>query len=218
MVATSNRASDSPATTEHLIGAARQLGGESLGELLELYRNYLAVLATTQMDNRLRRRIGTSDLVQETMLAAHSDFGQFRGNSEGELVAWLRQILCNSLRHAIEKHVHARKRDVRREMALDNFANDLDDSFDRLSRLAVDPDPTPSQVVMKQEIARKLADELAKLKPRYREIIIYRNLQSLTFDEIAVRMEIKSGAARMLWLRAIAKFKEVCELGPEAAQ
>ena len=59
----------------------------SLGELLQLYRNYLSVLATTQLDRRLRRRLNPSDLVQETMLAAHRDFGKFRGGSEGELLA-----------------------------------------------------------------------------------------------------------------------------------
>jgi RNA polymerase sigma-70 factor (ECF subfamily) len=216
MVATINDSSDLRVTTEELISRARGRSGESLGELLEIYRNYLSVLATTQLDIRIRRRMSTSDLVQETMLAAHRDFENFRGGSEGEWVAWLRQILINCLSHAIEKHVHAKKRDVRREVALEKVAKNLDESFLRLSRLAVDPAPTPSQVMLKREVAKELSDALAKLKPSYREVIIYRNLQSLAFDEIADRMEIKPGAARMLWLRAIAKFKDVCELKPGA--
>ncbi|MEZ6079711.1 MAG: sigma factor [Pirellulaceae bacterium] len=53
--------------------------------------------------------MSTSDLVQETMLAAHRDFGDFRGGSE-ELLAWLRQILSNCLSHAVQKNIHAKKR------------------------------------------------------------------------------------------------------------
>ena len=215
MVAAVNDSSNSVLTTEKMIARVREGSGVSLGGLLELYRNYLTILAKTQVDNRLRRRMSTSDLVQETMLAAHRDFGQFRGGSEGELVAWLRQILSNCLSHAIEKHVYAKKRDVRREVALENVAKNLDESLVRLSRLAVDPAPTPSQVMAKNELATELSNQLAKLKDSYRDVIIYRNLQSLSFDEIAERMEIKSGAARMLWLRAIAKFKEVCEFNQE---
>ena len=41
------------------------------------------------------------------------------------------------------------------------------------------------------------------------EVIVLRNLQGLSFDEIADRMERKPGAVRMLWLRAIEKFKQV---------
>ena len=212
MVVAVKDSSGAAPTTEKMISCVRQGNGEALGDLLQLYQNYLTVLATTQVDNRLRRRMSTSDLVQETMLAAHRDFDQFRGGSEGELVAWLRQILCNCLSHAVEKHVHAKKRDLRREVALEHVAKKLDESLVHLSRLAVDGSPTPSEVMQRREMATELSNQLAKLKDSYRDVIIYRNLQNLTFDEIAERMEIKSGAARMLWMRAIAKFKEVCDM------
>ena len=199
-------------SVESIIARVRDGDSESLGDLLQLYQNYLTVLATTQVDGRLRRRMSASDLVQEAMLAAHRDFHQFRGGSEGELLAWLRQILCNCLSHAIEKNVYAKKRDIRREVALDTMAKKLDDSMMRLSHLVSDKAPSPSEVVSHRELAAELADQLAKLKDSYRDVIVYRNLQGLSFDEIAERMEIKSGAARMLWVRAIAKFKDVCDL------
>jgi RNA polymerase sigma-70 factor (ECF subfamily) len=195
-----------------IISSVRDGNTQTLGRLLQLYRNYLSVLATTQLDRRLRRRMSTSDLVQETMLAAHRDFGQFRGGSEGELLAWLRQILSNCLSHAVEKNIHAKKRDMRCEVAIEQVAKKLDDSMARMSNLFVDDAATPSQIVGRRELAAELSNQLAKLKPNYRDVIVYRNLQGLSFDEIAARMEIKSGAARMLWTRAIAKFKEVCDL------
>lgn len=185
---------------------------ESLGGLLQLYRHYLKVLATTQLDPRLRRRMSTSDLVQETMLAAHRDFAQFRGRSEAELLGWLRQILGHCLSHAVEKNLKAKKRDMRREVVIENAAKKLDDSMARLSNIVADKSPSPSQVVAQRELAAELSDQLAKLKPRHRDVIVYRNLQGLSFDQIADHMGLKTGAARMLWMRAIAKFKAVCEL------
>ena len=99
-----------------------------MGQLLQLYRNYLTILAATQLDRRLRRRMSPSDLVQETMLAAHRDFAKFRGGSERELLAWLRQILINCLHHAIETHLKAKRRDVRREISVEQVGAALDRS------------------------------------------------------------------------------------------
>src|SRR6188768_875733 len=78
---------DEPAV-ETLLRAARGGDEQQLGQLLTLYRNYLTILASTQLDARLRRRVSPSDLVQEAMLGAYRDFATFRGTTERELLAW----------------------------------------------------------------------------------------------------------------------------------
>ena len=65
-----------------LVRGARQGDKSSIGVLLQQYRNYLMVLASTQLENRLQPRVSPSDVVQETMLRAHKNFGQFRGTTE----------------------------------------------------------------------------------------------------------------------------------------
>src|SRR4051812_1718348 len=80
-----------------LIDRARAADSESLAKLLELYRDYLRLLARTGTDAAQRRKADPSDLVQETMLKATQNFARFRGNSEAELAAWLRQILAQCL-------------------------------------------------------------------------------------------------------------------------
>lgn len=196
---------------EQLLDEAREGTSASLGQLLQLYRNYLTILATTQLDPRLRRRMNPSDLVQETMLLAHRDFQQFRGGSEREFLAWLRQILINCLRHAIETHLKAKRRDVRCEISIDQVSAALDRSVVRFAQVLADRGPSPSAPVRQRESAVALADQLAKLPPQYRDVIVLRNLQGLSFEEIAERLERKAGAVRMLWLRAIEKFKQVYE-------
>ena len=196
---------------ERLLDDARQGQLEPLGQLLQLYRNYLTILATTQLDHRLRRRVSASDLVQEAMLAAHRDFGKFRGDTEREFLAWLRQILIHCLHHAVETHVKAQRRDVRCEVSIDQMGLELDRSATNFAHSLADPGPSPSAPARQRERAVALADQLAKLRPEYREVIVLRNLQGLSFDEIAQRMGRKTGAVRMLWLRAIEKFKQVYE-------
>ena len=157
---------------EQLLDDARQGQREPLGLLLQSYRNYLTILATTQLDRRLRRRMSASDLVQETMLAAHRDFGKFRGSSEREFLAWLRQILIHCLHHAVETHVKAQRRDVRCEISLDQLGFSLDRSAANFAQALADPGPSPSTPVRQRERAVALADQLAKLRPEYRDVIV----------------------------------------------
>ena len=190
-----------------LMAAARAGETEQLGRLLQFYFNYLTVLASTQLDRRLRRRLNPSDLVQETLLAAHRDFPAFRGSTPQELVAWLRQILINVLHGAIARHVKAGKRDIRREVSIDQVEESVDRSAANLATILPAKGDSPSSPLRAEERARELADRLAELSHDYRQVIILRNLQGLGFDEIATRMERSSGAVRMLWLRAIERFK-----------
>lgn len=198
---------------EQLLSSARQGDEQQVGRLLTLYRNYLTILATTQLDARLRRRMSPSDLVQEAMLGAYRDFPKFRGHCERELLAWLRQILINCLHHAYEAHVQAGRRDVRREISLDDMNRSLDRSVMRLAHVLADRGPSPSAPAHDRERSVAIADQLAKLKPDDRDVIVLRNLQGLSFEEVAERMGRKPGAVRMLWLRAIERFKHVYEAG-----
>jgi RNA polymerase sigma-70 factor, ECF subfamily len=205
--------SDDPGV-ERLLSCARGGDEQQVGRLLTLYRNYLTILAATQLDARLRRRISPSDLVQEAMLGAYRDFPKFRGHTERELLAWLRQILINCLHHAYEAHIRAGRRDIRREVSLDDMNRAMDRSVTRLKHVLADRGPSPSEPAHRRERAVAIADQLAKLKPDDRDVIVLRNLQGLSFEEVAERMGRKPGAVRMLWLRAIERFREVYEARP----
>ncbi len=198
-----------------LIDDVRNGTPERLGPLLDSYRNYLRLLATTQIDDKLRARLSPSDLVQETMLGAYRDFAQFRGCSERELLAWLRQILINRLHVFVQRHVLSAKRDVRRDFSLDDMEVALARSSANLQAACVlaDNAPSPSTDVIRRENAVVLADQLADMTPLYREVIVLRNLQGLSFDQVARRLDRSSGATRMLWLRAIKQLRK--QMGSE---
>ncbi len=197
---------------ERMLCQAKAGDNHARGELLQWYANYLTILAGTQLDRRLSRRVSPSDVVQETMLAAHRDFGAFRGESQPELLGWLRQILINTLHRTFAKHVKAGKRDVRREISIDQISSQLEESACNLAGLIPGKTDSPSAPLRARENAVELANELSKLRSQYRDVIIYRVLQGLTFEEIATRMDRSGGAVRMLWLRALEQFKRRCEI------
>jgi RNA polymerase sigma-70 factor (ECF subfamily) len=190
-----------------LIIRARRGSGDSLGRLLQMYRNYLMVLAGTQIERRLQPRMSPSDIVQETMLRAHANFAQFRGASEPELIGWLRQILVNNLAKFVEQHVLAARRDVRREVSIERLGQALEQSTIQLAALLPAGSRSPSAAAQQREEAVLLADRLAMLAPDYREVLMLRNLQGLPFETIAQQMGRSVSATRMLWLRAIDKLK-----------
>src|SRR5207253_544528 len=116
---------------------------------------------------------------------AHRDFAQFRGATEGELVAWLRQILATTLANQVRRFRGTRKRDVRLEQEL---AGDLDRSSRALARGLAAKESSPSQHAARREQAVLLADALDRLPADYREVIILRHLEGLKFPEVARRM------------------------------
>lgn len=177
--------------------------GQSLGELLELYRNYLRLLVDAQLGRRLNARVSASDIVQETFLEANKDFAGFRGRTTREFSAWLRKILLHNLHSVVAEHVLAKKRDVRREVSLQALADSLDQSSIRLEELLPDAGPSPSVMVHRHDMEAALADALAALPEDYRTVMVMRHIEGLPFDAIAKRLGRSSGAVRMVWLRAI---------------
>src|SRR6516225_9558258 len=87
----------SEAIPEQLIAQAHGGDAAALGRLLELYRNYLKLVARSLIGAALRVKLEPSDLVQETCLKAHHGFAQFRGHGDRELIAWLRHTLARTV-------------------------------------------------------------------------------------------------------------------------
>jgi RNA polymerase sigma-70 factor (ECF subfamily) len=189
---------------ELLLTQARAGDAAALGRLLELYRNYLRLVARMLIGQALRLRLDASDLVQETFLKAHRDFGQFLGSSEPELTAWLRQILVRTLANQAKYH-RRQGRDYKKAESLEAM---LDRSSAAIHRALASPSSSPSEHAVQREHAVLLADALEKLPADYREVFILRNLEHIPFDEIAVRMDRSPGAARVLWKRAMDRLSQ----------
>jgi RNA polymerase sigma-70 factor, ECF subfamily len=195
-----------PPDPMELLQAARAGDTQALGGLLELYRNYLRLLARLQVGRRLQGKADPSDLVQEAFLAAQRSFPQFRGNSEGEFVDWLRQILASKLIDLARRYLQAGRRDVRLERQL---AADLDTSSRALGAALAAPSSSPSSRAARREQAVLLADAIKSLPADYGEVIILRHLEGLPLADVASRMGRSMDSVKHLWVRGIARLRAI---------
>ena len=173
--------------------------------VLERHRNWLGLLARLQVDGRFRAKFDPSDVVQQTLLEAVRGWPQFRGRTEPELAAWLRRILARVLAHEARHYLDASRRDVAREVSLEHS---LAKSSGRLGELVVATATSASQQAIRHEAELQLAEALSRLPDEYRDVILMRNIEGLSHDEIARRMDRSAGAVRMLWVRALARLRE----------
>ncbi len=183
-------------------------GGDSaaLGLLLELYRDYLTLLARLQISRRLQSKVDATDLVQDTFLQAHRHFAGFRGTTEAELAGWLREILATTLANLVRHYCGTQRRDVRLERDL---AAELNESSRVLDRAFVAKLSSPSQQATRREQAVLLANALGRLPADYREVLILRHLEGRKFAEVAQRMGRSIDSVKKLWTPALAQLRTV---------
>lgn len=187
-----------------LIEGARRGDADCRERLFELCRSYLGFVARSQIETWLRRKVDASDLVQETMLEAYRDFDRFDGRTEGEWLAWLRRILNHNAADFVRRYRCTAKRAAGREVP---FRDPADSRSPGVPEPAADT-PTPSQEFLLIDTELRVTEALSKLSSDYQEVIVLRNLQRLSFNEVAERMSRSRPAVQMLWMRAIRKLQE----------
>lgn len=188
-----------------LLGAIRDGDDGARAKVLERFGPWLRLMARLQIETSFQGKFDPSDIAQQTLLEACRDLPKFRGQSEPELLAWLRQILAHVLAHEVRRYRGTQQRDVGREVSLEAS---LAQTSLRLGAMLADSGPTPSQQAVAREQEVALADVLARLPDEYREVIVLRNLEDLPHEEIARRMGRSVGAVRMLWVRALARLRD----------
>jgi RNA polymerase sigma-70 factor (ECF subfamily) len=186
------------------IREARAGGPDDLGRLLEAYRSYLRLLARVRIGDRLRTKLDPEDVVQDAFLRAHRGFSRFRGDSEAEFLAWLRQILAAELANQVRRYLGTGGRDLRLER---EFGEALDRTSAAFDGGLVSQDSSPSHRAERGERLARLAEALDRLPEDYREAIVLRQFEGLGFPEVASRMDRSVDSVKNLWARALGKLR-----------
>ena len=172
---------------------------------LERFRSYLRLLARLHLDPRLQGKLDPSDLVQQTFLQAHQAWQQFRGTSQAELAAWLRQILARNLAHAARDLGRAR-RDVGRERSLEAA---LEQSSVRLEGFLAAEQPSPSEQAERQELLLRLAEALEQLPEAQREALVLQYWQGWSLAQIGEHLGRSPEAVAGLLKRALKHLRQL---------
>ena len=171
---------------EKLLWAARQGDREAAAGLLEHYRNYLLWLANKRLPGNMIGPAGASDMVQESLVLAQRNFGQFKGEGEKEWKGWLKTIL----HHRVDDLIRSQPKIERQPLHESN------------SEL-VDSASSPSATLARLEQAATVRHALEQLPEHYQEVIRLRETEELSWEEVGQQMQRSQEAARKLWSRAI---------------
>jgi RNA polymerase sigma-70 factor, ECF subfamily len=185
-----NNPAQSDATREQELIAAVQRGqNELFYELVRPYerRVYAAALAI------LRNETDAEDVAQEAMLKALANIRQFR--AEAKFSTWLIQITVN------EALMRRRRERTAKTEAIDDRRKS-DDESDYTPRDFADWREIPSEALERKEVRQKLAEALASLDRKYREVFVLRDMEQLNIQETAEALGISVASVKTRLLRA----------------
>jgi RNA polymerase sigma-70 factor, ECF subfamily len=176
---------------------------------LEEYRDYLRLLARTQLGSRLQAKLDASDIAQQAILQAHQAQAQLRGTTEAEKLAWLRAILANVLAAAMRRF-ETKARDITRERSLEG---DLELSSSRLECLFAADQSSPSQRAVRGEELLRLATALIQLPQEQRQVVELHYLKGLPLAEVAEQIGRTRAAVVGLLFRGLKKLRRLLHEG-----
>lgn len=134
------------------------------------------------------------DIAQETFLRAYRALHQFRG--EAQFYTWLYRIAVNTAK----KTLLEMKRDpVVLESALHNSDDDEETFHSRSEPIS---DETPETVLAAQEIAAAVNAAMDALPDDLRQAVTLREIEGLSYEEIAAAMNCPIGTVRSRIFRA----------------
>jgi RNA polymerase sigma-70 factor (ECF subfamily) len=197
-----------------LLDQSRRGDAEAFARLFDRYSNMVRMTLRAQITAELRAKVDASDLLQETFLTASKSVGDFTGQDIETFVRWLQVIAARRVADAYRRYFDFEKRDLRREIPLDQLLARSDRSAAALVDQLADSASGPISVAHRHEQAVKLADALADLPEHYREVLQLRYLEERPLNEIAQLLGRTKGSTAMLMARAIEKLKE--RLSPTA--
>jgi len=190
-----------PTREQDLIVNVQRGKNELFYELVRPYerRVYAAALAI------LRNEQDAEDTVQEAMLKAFANIRQFR--AEARFSTWLIQITVNEalMRRRRERTVVMEGIDDRRP----------DEEAEYAPRDFADWREIPSEALERKEVRQRLAEALATLDRKYREVFVMRDMEHLNIQETAEALGISVASVKTRLLRARLMLRDLLAAGWE---
>ncbi|MCX5592176.1 RNA polymerase sigma factor RpoE [Alcaligenes endophyticus] len=131
------------------------------------------------------------DVAQETFIKAYRALGQFRGDSA--FYTWLYRIAINTARNW-------QAAAGRRPYAAHTVENEEGETFDQVDSLS--DISTPESVMVSRQIAETVNQAIAALPEELRTAIVLREIEGMSYEEIAESMDCPIGTVRSRIFRA----------------
>jgi RNA polymerase sigma-70 factor, ECF subfamily len=158
----------------------------------------LVVKYQRRIERLISRMVRDTDLVQdiaqETFIRVYRALPQFRG--ESAFYTWLYRIAVNTARRALL--------DLKHDLPVVASVETSDAEFDETSRAGSEPSSseTPEAVLASKEIAAAVNAAVEALSEDLRQAITLREIEGLSYEEIAELMNCPIGTVRSRIFRA----------------
>lgn len=189
------------ATREQDLIASVQGGQHELFyELIRPYerRVYAAALAI------LRNQQDAEDAAQEAVLKAFANIRQFR--AEARFSTWLIQITVNEA-------LMRRRRE--RTVVMEGIDDRRDEEGEYAPREFADWREIPSEALERKEVRQRMAEAVATLDRKYREVFVLRDMEHLNIQETAEALGISVASVKTRLLRARLMLRDLLAAGWE---
>jgi RNA polymerase sigma-70 factor, ECF subfamily len=170
-----------------LVERAQAGDKKAFGMLVEKYHRKLGRL----LSRMIRDQAEVEDVVQESFIKAYRALHNFRGDSA--FYTWLYRIGINTAKNYLVSQ--GRRPQVLQEVEIEDVENFEDGSEMRTME-------TPETALMTKEIAQTVNDTVASLPEELRTAITLREMEGLSYEEIAEVMQCPIGTVRSRIFRA----------------
>jgi RNA polymerase sigma-70 factor, ECF subfamily len=170
-----------------LVVRAQQGDKKAFGMLVEKYHRKLGRL----LSRMIRDQAEVEDVVQETFIKAYRALANFRGDSA--FYTWLYRIGINTAKNYLVSM--GRRPQVLQEVEIEDVEN-FDDGGEMRTL------ETPETAMMTRQIAQTVNDTIADLPDELRTAITLRELEGLSYEDIANIMQCPIGTVRSRIFRA----------------
>ena len=172
---------------KELISLSQKGDIDAFEELVARYERKVYTIAYRYMGNPE----DTSDLAQETFLKVFKSIDKFRG--ESSFSTWIYRITANICKDELRKIKRKPQTSLDQEIWLDEGS---------VIRQVVDEKPTPDEAFEQKELWNYLQDLIANLSPEYRMVIVLRDINGYSYEEIAQITETSLGTVKSRLNRA----------------
>ena len=187
---------------EELVAACRRRDPEAFGVLVRRHQKTMLNLAYRMLGNLEE----ACEVVQDAFLAAHRGLDRFRG--EARFTTWLTAITLNQARNRLARLKPLRRREA---YSLDAPIATTDGT--------VRPDPPsgapgPLELLEQQALRSRLEGCIQALAVAFREVLVLRDLQDRSYDEIGVLLNVRVGTVKSRLFRARDQVRACLERAP----
>lgn len=195
-------------TEAKFIERLRARDERAFNELVRMYERRVFVL----VHRMLGRREEAEDISQEVFVQVFKAIGQFRG--EAKLSTWIYRIAVNLCKN---RTMYLARRHAGAEDELEGLAERH--SMDTAKGATVGAVDRPDELARGRQLEAIVSRAIAAMDAEFREVLVLRDVQDMSYEEIAEIIGAKEGTVKSRLHRARAQLKEAIEraLGEKVA-